>query len=162
VLQHFHAGYNVKTGGRFIGKRFYGNLPVIDLLPGFKQVQLRDLQRFVGEIDARYLRAARGHGFSKDAAAAADIENFFSLQRCDAVDMIQPQRVDFVQGAEFALWVPPAVREFAEFFQFGRIDVGVMMVISFSGARCAALSMSVRFATRRFAERRATCSRPAA
>jgi hypothetical protein len=59
-----------------------------------------------------------------DAAAAADVENAFALQRSQLVDPLEAQRVDRVQRCELAVGIPPAVSKVAEFAQFLRIDVG--------------------------------------
>ena len=48
------------------------------------------------------LRAARGHAFGQDAAAAADVEHVLAAQAGDAVDVVEPQRIDFVQRLELA------------------------------------------------------------
>ena len=42
-----------------------------------------------------------------------------------AINPAQSQGVDFVQGLEFGRGIPPAVREVAEFLQFGRVGVGI-------------------------------------
>ncbi len=44
-------------------------------------------------------------------------------KRRDAVDPVQAQRIDFVQGPEFAFEIPPAVGEFGEFGEFRRIGI---------------------------------------
>ena len=90
VFEHFHAGHHVKAGGRFGSKVFDGDTPVIDLLSGFEQVQLRHFQRFVRKINAGDPGAADSHGFSEYAATAADVEHGFALQRGDAVDVVEP------------------------------------------------------------------------
>ena len=86
-------------------------------------MQLRDLERLFGEVDAGYPRAALRHAFGEYAAAAADVEHRFAAQARDTVDVVEPQRVDLVQRLEFAAGIPPAVRKLAEFVEFGWIYV---------------------------------------
>ena len=83
-------------------------------------MQLRDLERLVGEIDAGDLRAALRHALGEYAAAAADVEHVFAAQRGASVDVIQSQRIDIVQRLEIAGGVPPVMGEFAEFGDFSR------------------------------------------
>lgn len=53
-------------------------------------MQLCDLEWLVGHVDAGDPRTAPGHRFSQDAAAATDIQDILAVQRCDAVDVVQP------------------------------------------------------------------------
>ena len=62
---------------------------------------------------------------SKDAAAAAHIEHGLALDARQAVDPVEPQRVDLVQRTELALGVPPAVGQVTELGQFLRIGIEV-------------------------------------
>ena len=62
----------------------------------------------------------------EEPAAAADIEYLCAAQWRTLGDPVQAQGIDFMQRPEFALRVPPAVGQGAEFFQFGRIGVGVL------------------------------------
>ena len=89
----------------------------------FQCVQLGHAQGLGGQVDAQHLRTSAGHGVGQDAPAAAHVEHTFAVQWCQAVDPVQPQGVDFMQGAELAFRVPPAVRQIGELGQFGRIDV---------------------------------------
>src|SRR3712207_828723 len=86
-------------------------------------MKLCDLEGLFRKVDAGHLRACRGHGFAQDAAAAADIEHVLAAQAREAIDIAEPQRVDFVERLEFALRVPPRVGELAEFLELKRIDV---------------------------------------
>src|SRR4029077_1737782 len=92
------------------------------------QVQLRDLERLVGEVDALDLRSAPRHRLGEDPAAAADVERRRSGELRDARDPVQAQRVDLVERLELALRIPPAVRERAEFLQF--LGIGVHRVFT--------------------------------
>ncbi len=47
----------------------------------------------------------------------------------DLIDPAQAQRVDLVQRLEFAVRIPPAVGELAEFLELQRIDVDVMLML---------------------------------
>ena len=89
----------------------------------FDQVKLRHFQRPFRKIDSRHRCAQPRHRFGEDAAAAADVEHFPACERRQAVDPAQAQRVEVVQRPELALRVPPAVREFAEFRELGRVCV---------------------------------------
>src|SRR5262245_49568596 len=87
------------------------------------QMQLGDLQRLVGEVDARDPRARARHRLGEDAAAAADVEHVLPFERRVLLDPAQAQRVDLVQRPELALRVPPAVGQVTEFAQLGGVCV---------------------------------------
>src|SRR5678815_4697217 len=80
----------------------------------FERVQLRDLDRLRSQVDAGDLRAAPGHGFAQQPAAAADIEYALAGQARAAVDVVEPHRVQGMQRPEFAVRVPPALRDCIE------------------------------------------------
>ncbi len=64
-------------------------------------MQLRDLERLLGEIDAGHPRAARGHALGEYAAAAADVEHAACRSSpAMPVDVVEPQRIDLVQRLE--------------------------------------------------------------
>ena len=88
-------------------------------------MQLRDLERLFGEVDARHRGAQPRHRLGEDAAAAAHVEHALARERREAVDPGEAQRVELVQRPELALRVPPAVRELAEFGELGGIGVVV-------------------------------------
>ena len=46
-----------------------------------------------------------------------------------AVDIVQAQRVDVVQGFEVAVFVPPLVGQAAEFVDFGLIDIDMLLLL---------------------------------
>src|SRR5690606_36638179 len=46
-------------------------------------------------------------------------------QRRQAVDPAQAQRIDLVQGPEFAVGIPPAMGQFGELGQLGRVGIDV-------------------------------------
>ena len=92
-------------------------------------MQLRHLERLVGQVDAQHLRAAPRHRIGQDAAAAAHVQHLAPGDRRNAFDPLQPQRIDFVQRAKFAFQIPPAVGQFGEFGQFGRIGIHDVSVI---------------------------------
>src|SRR6266581_3009392 len=93
-------------------------------------MQLRDLQRLVGKVDALDPCPAPRHRLGEEPAAAADIERRFPGELREAVDPVQAQRVDLVERLELALRIPPAVRERAEFFQFLGVGVPVRTELS--------------------------------
>ncbi len=86
-------------------------------------MKLGDAQRLLGQVDAGHPRAAASHRLGEDAAAAADVQHVAAFELRMLRDPLQAQRVDLVQRAELALGIPPAVREFPEFLQLGRIGV---------------------------------------
>jgi len=75
--------------------------------------------------------AALGHAFRQDAATATDIQHFFTLQTGTSIDVIQPQRINFMQRLEFAMGIPPACCQCLEFVNFAKIDV-VLCVCHFA------------------------------
>ena len=48
-------------------------------------------------------------GVGKDAAPAAHIEYPFALQRSQAIDPVQPERIDLVKRPKLAFGIPPTV-----------------------------------------------------
>src|SRR5688572_26723631 len=132
-------------------------------------MQLRHLERFVREVYSRHTRTAGSHGFAQDPSATADVHDAFPSQASDFLDVAQPQWIDIVKRLEFALGVPPAVRQLAELLQFARIDVLHHAILSFQCAAfiCSARkskSTSLRSSTRKRPSTHTwvTCSRPAA
>src|SRR5216683_8303762 len=93
-------------------------------------MQLRNLQRLIGKVDALDPGAAPRHRLSEDPSAAADVERRRPGQLRDAGYPVQAQRIDLVERLELALRIPPAVRERAEFLQFLRIGVHVRTELS--------------------------------
>ena len=87
-------------------------------------VELRHLERLGSEVDAEHLGSAARHRVGEDAAAAADVENTLALERREAVDPVEAQRVDLVQRPEIALGVPPAVGQLAELRELARVGIG--------------------------------------
>jgi hypothetical protein len=107
VLEHFEASDNVVLSRLFCGQFFRRRLAVIDGYFRFNLMQSRYRKRALGYIDSAYRRAGTGHGFGKDAAATADINNIFALQIDVLTNPVKPQRIDFMERSKFALWVPP-------------------------------------------------------
>jgi hypothetical protein len=96
------------------------------------RVELGHLERLGSEVDAEHVGTAARHRVGKDAAAAADIEDALALQRREAVDPVEAQRVDLMQRPEIAFRVPPAVGELAEFGELARVGIRVVMNRSYS------------------------------
>jgi len=86
-------------------------------------MQLGDLQRSIAQIDTGHPGASRSHCFREYSAATADIQHAFAAESGDAIDVIEPQRIDIVQRLEFRAGIPPAVGELAEFVELERVDV---------------------------------------
>ncbi|MDT4853394.1 hypothetical protein FQZ97_876590 [compost metagenome] len=136
MFQHFHAGHHVVMAGPFGRQLFDGDLAVIHLHARFQAMQACHLQGFVGQVDAGDFRAAAGHGFGQDAAAATHVQHGLARQAARALlDPFQPQGVDGVQGLELAFGIPPAARQGTELVQFGLvgIDGGAGGVVSLRG-----------------------------
>src|SRR5574341_1122794 len=94
VLEHLHAGEHVEPAfvrGGVVLRR--GEL-VAHLETALQQVQARDAQRLVGEVDAGDARAALRHRLGQDAAAAAHVERVGAGEPRLALDPRQAQRVD--------------------------------------------------------------------
>ena len=127
MLQHFHAGDYVKAARRLGGQRFGTHFAVAYARGfGFQRVQLRHAQSFGREIDAQHVGATARHGVGQDASAATHVQRGQPLHRAQRIDPLQTQGVDLVQGAEFAVLVPPAVGQLREFGQFGRVGIGAV------------------------------------
>jgi hypothetical protein len=72
-------------------------------------MQLGDAQCLGGQVNPQRIRTLAGKRIGQDAATAAQVQCFEASHRCDAVDPLQAQGVDLVQGAKLAVLVPPAV-----------------------------------------------------
>ena len=119
VLQHFHAGNHVVMMGLFFGKFFHGHLAVIHLLAAFQQVQLCNFERFIAR-SIPVTCAARSAMLSDKMPPPQPTSSTVLPAKPQLVDIIQPQRVDFMQWLEFTGRVPPAVRELADFSNSSR------------------------------------------
>src|SRR6202158_4166859 len=83
-------------------------------------------KRFVGQIDASDLGAVVRHGFSENAAAAADVEHRLAGKSAAlAGGVILPERIDVVQRFKFACRIPPMMRKRAELGELRRVDIDV-------------------------------------
>ena len=88
-----------------------------------RQVKFADLESLVGEIDAGDDGTLARHRLCKNPASAPDIHDRLAGERSAGIDPFQAQRIDFMQGAEFRMRIPPAVSKVAEFLQFCRVGV---------------------------------------
>jgi len=77
-------------------------------------VQLGDFDRLRPEIDARDLRAASGHRFAEQPAAAAHVEHALAGEPGTIVDVVESHGIQRVQRPELAVRVPPALRDGVE------------------------------------------------
>src|SRR6266850_2248243 len=118
-----HAGHDVELPGVALGVVLGACAFVSHRRLALQQVELGNAQRFFREVDARDPGPAVRHRLGEDAAAAAHVEHALAAEARAAVDPVEAQRVDVVQGAELAVRVPPAVRELAEFLQLCRVGV---------------------------------------
>ena len=125
MFHHFHTGYNIEAVRLFGSEVFDADAAVIDVVHAFGSgMGLGGLQRFFRHIDAGNVRrAAFCHAFRQNPAAAADIQNTLARQLRERVDIAQAQRIDVVQRFELAVFIPPFIRNLAEFSDFVRIDV---------------------------------------
>src|SRR6185436_891910 len=121
--EQFHAGHDIEAAGRSFLQFFGGNQLVSNGQPALEQVQLRDPEGFFRKVDAGHIGAEARHRLAQDSAAAADVEHALAGEMRQAVDPAQAQWIELVQRPEFALRVPPAVRELAEFRELGRVCV---------------------------------------
>jgi hypothetical protein len=71
----------------------------------------------------QHLRPTARHRIAQDAAATTHVDHPLSAQSRQRVDPVEPQRIDLMQGAKFAVFVPPAMRQVAEFRQLLRVGV---------------------------------------
>src|SRR5215470_13049641 len=87
-------------------------------------MKLSHPERFLRQVDARYLRAGLGHRLGEDSAPTANVENFLIVESAAALrDVVESQRIDVVERLELAARVPPAMRQCAELGEFRRIGV---------------------------------------
>ncbi|MNW00863.1 hypothetical protein D3C71_1964130 [compost metagenome] len=87
-------------------------------------MQASHLERFVRQVDTGHVRATARHRFRQDAAAAPDVQHLFAGKAARAfLNPFQPQRIDGMQGLEFAFRVPPPAGQGAELVQFGLVGV---------------------------------------
>mmetsp|Transcript_70446 Transcript_70446/g.165985 ORF Transcript_70446/g.165985 Transcript_70446/m.165985 type:complete len:339 (+) Transcript_70446:1508-2524(+) len=124
MLDHLHAGDDIKARGLFLGQLFHRDLAVFDAdSAGLQRMQFSNPQGLGRQVDAQDLGTGACHCIAEDATTAADIDHALARQRTALFDPRQPQWVDLVQGLEVALWVPPAVGQLAEFGEFLRVGV---------------------------------------
>ena len=109
------------------GQVLDGDLFILGRGAAFQGVQPGHLKRLVGQVHAqRGGSTCLGQGFGEDAAAAAHVHHVEAGQAAAGLldDPFQAQRVDVVQGFEFAVRVPPPRGERLELVEFGLVDVG--------------------------------------
>ena len=107
-----------------LAREIFGcNLQVLGLDTALQTVKLRHFECGVGKIDAGHAPSALNHAFGEDTAAAADIDHTLAFEWNKPIDPVQAQRVDLVQGAEFAFRVPPLVGQVGKLREF--LGVGV-------------------------------------
>ncbi len=125
VFEHLHAGDDVEPFGQLIGERLHRDLAVGDARRRcLDRVELGHLERLGSEVDAEHVGTTARHRVGKDAAAAADVEDALALQRREAIDPVEAQRIDLMQRPEVALGIPPAVGEVAELGELARVGIG--------------------------------------
>jgi hypothetical protein len=105
------------------GERFCRNIPVVNLIAAFQQMQTGYAKRLFGKVNAGYFGAALRHAFRQNAAATANINNLLPSKSGVLVDPLQAKRIDGVQWFEFAVRIPPAMSELAEFVEFVLVGV---------------------------------------
>ena len=119
MFKHFHASDHVEAAWLLHGKVFCTRFLVVhSLRTGLNGMQLRDLKRLPGEVDAQHVGTPASHGVGQNAPTAADINNTLSLQRRYAFDPAKPKRIYLVQGAELSVGVPPAMGGLGKLGQF--------------------------------------------
>ena len=136
MLDHFHVQDGVEL--KALGSQCFGGcVAVIDGQLGLFGVQFCDGNIAFGRICARDRGAQPGHWLGQEAATAPNVENFeageweicvqvavklFGDLRCD---IIQPARVEHVQGFEFASRIPPFVGHPLKFLDLVAVDCTV-------------------------------------
>ena len=129
VFHHFHTRYHIEAVRLLGGEVFDADAAVIDIsnvLSG--RMGSSGLQGFFRHIDAdNVFCAAFGHALRQNTAAAAYIQHAFACQSGIAVDIVEAQGVDVMQGLEFAVFIPPFVGDLAELGDFAGIYVVVLI-----------------------------------
>ncbi len=107
------------------GVRLGRLLAVIDPQARLEEVQARDLDHLAAEVEAGDLCGARRERLRQQPAAAAHVGDARSREPAARSDVIDPHRVEVVQGAGLAVGVPPARRQRRKALQFGRIEIAL-------------------------------------
>jgi hypothetical protein len=119
VLEHLHAGDDVVLRRLLDGQILHRDLAIADAGDaGLHGVQLRDLERAAGKVDAEHLGALPAIASARMPPPQPTSSARLPRSPREAVDPVESQRIDLVQRAELALRVPPAVGQFAEFGEF--------------------------------------------
>ena len=113
MLEHFHAGDDIEAARLLSGQCLGTDLAVLHAARAcFECMKLRHFERLAGQVDTQHFRALASHRIGQDATAAADIEHSALRYRRNTVNPFQTQWIDFVQRAEFAFQIPPAMGQF--------------------------------------------------
>ena len=123
VFEHFHAGDDVEARCGRLREFFSRAVLVIHLVSTFQQVETGNAKRLFRKVYAGDRGTVFGHGFGKNSAAATDVKNGLACEIDVAINPFHAQGVDFVKRFELAVFVPPAMSQLAEFFEFLVISV---------------------------------------
>ena len=123
MLQHFEAGYDVKFTGMFAGVRLRRRSSIIDIGARLRLMEAGHGQGSLGHVDTGNRSAVSRHRFGENATAATNIERPAILQARSLPDVIESQRVDFVQWSKLSGGVPPAGSQCVEFRNLGIVNI---------------------------------------
>ncbi|VXC79130.1 conserved hypothetical protein [Oceanicaulis sp. 350] len=135
MLDHFEIEHHVKLLRAALFEQLLGGaMTVIDGEAVFLGMHQRGLDVGFRSVHRSHGCAQSGDGFGNQSAATADVEHLEALERLCAVsievpaqqlaDIGQTRRVEFVQGREFGLRIPPFAGDAGEFLDFFRINRG--------------------------------------
>ena len=108
--------------------------PVVNIDALLRSMQRRDLYVLVDDIDSRNACSQLRHGFGKNAAAAADVENLQAFKRPlngsatgempteFVLDVLGAEFIEFVQRPERSVAIPPGICEARVELDLARID----------------------------------------
>src|SRR5262249_33700707 len=103
-----------------------GDRRVVDAASRSGLMRRGDAERLVAEIDAYDGCAGGRHRFSKDAAAASDVDDPLAGETaCHPLEPVESQWIDPVQRTEHAaVGIPPVMGERGELGEFARVEIG--------------------------------------
>ncbi len=123
MLQQLHARDDVEFLRMGLREILGRDRFVADVRADLVRMDSRNGERLFAEIYAGGVRAQTRHRFGENPAAAANVQDRLAGELGFAIDVVQAQRIDLVQGTKLAARIPPAVSELAELGDLGRVDV---------------------------------------
>ena len=123
MLEHFHAGDDVKLTRRRSCEGLRIGQPIVDLEVLSRRVQTRNLDHARRKINTGDVRTGAREGFAQKTAAAADIEHSGTGEARALGHEARAHRVQQMQRTKLALRIPEARRERIEFIKLRAIRV---------------------------------------